>query len=134
MSTQGAYSRLKNVEVEPLQIDESDLNTQRMLDLMAVSQNDGGMPLYMHTLMRILRELRIEQQQNGTRFNYQEFKNRLLSASLTPAQTEPLKQRLDTLESFMPKPQVSFLSGGRKGKPKVLESHGSSWDPVVRIF
>ncbi|PLB49299.1 hypothetical protein P170DRAFT_408430 [Aspergillus steynii IBT 23096] len=125
------YSRFKNVTVEPLQIDETDLNTQRMLNLMAVSQSDTGMPLYMHTLLRILRELRIEQQETGTQFKYQEFKSRLLDANLTNAQCEPLKQRLDTLESFMPKPQAGFFSGGQKRKQNVTARRGSTWDPVA---
>ncbi|KAI9037721.1 uncharacterized protein KD926_000062 [Aspergillus affinis] len=123
-----AYSRLKNVEVEPLQIDESDLNTQRMLDLMAASQGDGPMPLYMHTVLRILRELRTEQQETGAGFNYEEFKSRLLESNLTSAQIEPLKQRLDTLESFLSKPQIEF--GGRGKKSKKVERRGSVWDPV----
>ncbi|KAH8431507.1 uncharacterized protein LDX57_009170 [Aspergillus melleus] len=127
-SVKFAYSRLKNVEVEPLQIDESDLNTQRMLDLMAASQGDGPMPLYMHTVLRILRELRIEQQGTGMGFNYEKFKSRLLDSNLTIAQTEPLKQRLDTLESFLSKPQIG-LSGHGKSKKKV-ERRGSVWDPV----
>lgn len=120
------------MEVEPLQIDESDLNTQRMLDLMAVSQGDVSMPLYMHTVLRILRELRIKQQQNRAEFNYQEFKRRLLDANLAPVQKEFLKQRLDTLESFMPNTQVE-ANRGKKGW-KLAASRGSVWDPVVSLI
>ncbi|KAK1141817.1 hypothetical protein N8T08_008482 [Aspergillus melleus] len=123
------YSWLKNVEVEPLQVDESDLNTQRILDLMAASQGDGPMPLYMHTVLRILRKLRIQQQATGMGFNYEEFKSRLLNYNLTIAQTEPLKQRLDTLESFLSKPQIGLSGHGKKSK-KMVERRGSVWDPV----
>ena len=45
----GSYSRF-NIEVDPLEIDQSNLNTKRMLDLMAVGQGDGPLPLYMHTV------------------------------------------------------------------------------------
>jgi hypothetical protein len=97
-----------------------------MLDLMAVGQDDGPIPLYMHTVKRILRELRIAQQQTQTGFNYQEFKRRVMSSNLTVAQLEPLTQRLDTLESFMPQIQAAGSSGKRKKQPR-----GSDWNPKV---
>ena len=129
----GSYSRF-NIEVDPLEIDQSNLNTKRMLDLMAVGQGDGPLPLYMHTVQRILRDMRIVQQATNSDFNYPEFKRMILGSGLTPAQLEPLKQRLDTLESFMPQTQVSApgykraesLKGGKKG--------GSRWEPVVRYL
>lgn len=46
---QGTYSRF-NISVEPLRIDQESLNTKRMLDLMAVGQDNGPMPLYMQTV------------------------------------------------------------------------------------
>lgn len=132
---QGTYSRL-NVPVEVLQIDQSDLNTKRMMDLMAVGQEGGSMPLYMHTVKRILREMRILQQESGTAFDYSNFKQRVLNSDLTPAQLEPLKQRLDTLESFMPRVQTTLPNTQNKGfgkKSRVSRgSNGSSWELVVR--
>ncbi|RDL39289.1 uncharacterized protein BP5553_03629 [Venustampulla echinocandica] len=95
-------SCVSNIKVEPLRISEGDLNTKRMLDLMAVSRDDGPMPLYLHAVYRILREMRIEQQEMGTAFNYASFKERLAQTAMTPAQLGPLHQRLETLESFMP--------------------------------
>ncbi|KKP00657.1 hypothetical protein THAR02_07246 [Trichoderma harzianum] len=85
------YSKLPNVSVEELRINQSDLNTKRMMDLMA----------------RILRELRTEEQSNGTTFNYREFKRRLMDETLAVGQLQPLTQRLETLESFMVKEQVA---------------------------
>lgn len=70
-----------------------------MLDLMAVGE--GGMPLYLHVVIRILRDMRVNQQKTGSGFNYSIFKEHLEVADLTPAQRGPLNQRLDTLESFM---------------------------------
>lgn len=92
-----------NVTVEPLRIRERDLNTKRMVDLMAVKVG-GSMPLYMHVVNRILRDLRIEQQSkpHGAQFfKYKAFKSRLAAEDLTDHQRTPLDQRLDTLESFM---------------------------------
>lgn len=126
-AAKGTYSRF-NIRVDPLQIDQNDLNTKRMLDLMAVGQGDGPTPLYMHTVKRILREMRILQQAAGRGFDYPEFRQRVLDAGLTPGQLEPLKQRLETLESFMPQTQVfspdnnSSLAGG------------SEWETVVKCL
>lgn len=98
-----------------------------MLDLMAVGQDNGPLPLYMHTVQRILREMRVEQQNLGAGFDYAGFKGKILDSGLTPGQLEPLKQRLDTLESFMP-PQQVFPTPGRKIKAK---RWGSDWMPQV---
>ncbi|KAL2074672.1 hypothetical protein VTL71DRAFT_8451 [Oculimacula yallundae] len=96
-----------NVEIEPLKISQNDLNTKRMLDLMAVNTEDGRMPLYLHEITRILRDMRVLQQQVGGSFNYAEFKRQIALSPMTPAQQAPLTQRLDTLESFMPKSQIA---------------------------
>ncbi|EWZ31212.1 hypothetical protein FOCG_08328 [Fusarium oxysporum f. sp. radicis-lycopersici 26381] len=98
------YACLPNVTVQELRFSQDDLNTKRMLNLMVASPGQGEkMPLYLHTVTRILRELRIKQQQRGGGFNYQEFKNAMKAANLTKQQSAPLHQRLETLESFMVK-------------------------------
>ncbi|KAH6610108.1 p-loop containing nucleoside triphosphate hydrolase [Trichoderma cornu-damae] len=123
----GIYSKLPNVRVEALRINQSDLNTKRMMDLMAVSSVQGGMPLYLHVAQRILRDLRIEQQSNQTTFNYREFKKRLMDETLAAGQLQPLQQRLDTLESFMVKEQVVDVS-----KKKANSKHGGNgWQPIT---
>lgn len=102
-----------------------------MLDLMAVGQEKGPAPLYMHTVQRILREMRLLQQETGSRFDYHCFKKQILEADLLPSQLEPLKQRLDTLESFMPRQQVrQEKKAGNKKKKAPAE--GSNWTPEVR--
>ncbi|KAJ5895540.1 hypothetical protein N7495_007231 [Penicillium taxi] len=126
---QATYERL-NIEVEPLQIDQANLNTKRMMDLMSVGQDGGLMPLYMRTVQRVLREMRLVQQENGTIFDYSAFKNRVLSADLMPSQLEPLKQRLDTLESFMPSHQTTLQSQRSKKTSVNHQSGGSSWKPI----
>jgi hypothetical protein len=66
--------------VESLRIDQVDLNTKRMLDLMA-----------------------------GGTFDSHEFKSQIMDAGLTPAPLGPLGQRLDTLESFMAMPHTDKI-------------------------
>lgn len=102
-----------------------------MLDLMAVGQDKGPVPLYMHTVQRILRELRLLQQENGTQLDYQAFKKRILNSDLLPGQLEPLKQRLETLESFMPSQQTRLSSSHSREKEKI-QGVGSRWTPEVR--
>ncbi|KAL0940194.1 uncharacterized protein CTRU02_202957 [Colletotrichum truncatum] len=93
------YKKIPQVTVMPLELSDDDLNTRRMFDLMAVE--DGSMPLYLHVVSRILRDMRLEQQINGKGFSYASFKKKISRADLTPTQLGPLSQRLDTLESFM---------------------------------
>ncbi|OJJ03035.1 hypothetical protein ASPVEDRAFT_29570 [Aspergillus versicolor CBS 583.65] len=121
------YARF-NIPVEPLLIDQAHLNTKRMFDLMAVGQGQGPAPLYVHTVQRILREMRILQQSTGSRFDYRGFKRRVLDSDLLPGQLEPLKQRLDPLESFMPLQQAVTLKSRRKGMAG-SNNTGSSWTP-----
>lgn len=101
-----------------------------MLDLMAVSRGDGPMPLYLHAVYRILREMRIADQEKGTGFSYATFKDRIAGTEMTPAQLSPLTQRLDTLESFMPNTQTGVKLPRRKGKR--VRQYGNDWTPNVR--
>ncbi|KAK7180559.1 hypothetical protein PSPO01_13438 [Paraphaeosphaeria sporulosa] len=110
------------VDIEPLQIDDGDLNTKRILDLMALKAEEGSTPLYAHTVNRILREMRLSQQTTGTQFDYQTFKSELLAADLTPSQLAPLNQRLASLESFMPRTEKK-----KKGRTPQA-NRGTSWE------
>ncbi|KAF2437204.1 hypothetical protein P171DRAFT_506491 [Karstenula rhodostoma CBS 690.94] len=110
------------VDIEPLQVKDGDLNTKRILDLMAIKSEEGSIPLYVHTVNRILREMRLDQQATGAQFNYQNFKSAIQGADLTPAQLAPLNQRLASLESFMPRMEQNV-----KGK-KLQVSRGTSWE------
>jgi hypothetical protein len=115
-----------DVDVEPLQIDSQALNTKRILDLMAVKSEDGSVPLYVHTVTRILREMRMSQQATGTRFDYETFKSKILAAELAPTQLAPLSQRLAMLESFMPET-------GKRKKGKIgQDARGTTWENEVR--
>lgn len=121
-----------NVQVEELCIDQTDLNTKRMLDLMAVNTEDR-MPLYLHAINRILRDLRMVQQKTGEKFNYAEFKRQVMATDMTAAQLAPLNQRLETLESFMPKSQVAVPAATalKKKAAKNVAVEGNNWDVKV---
>ena len=106
------------MDVQELRIRQSDLNTKRMLDLMAVSSIQGGMPLYLHAVTRLLREQRIKQQEAGTSFNYLAFKQSLEDEDFSAGQRAPLEQRLDTPESFMAKEHVVPVSKGWSKKQR----------------
>ena len=123
---QRTYSGIKGVKIQELCIDETDLTTQRMLSLMAVKTSEE-MPLYLHSITRILRVLRIAHQISGKPFHYGEFKKRLMDLRLTAGQEGPLIQRLDTLESFMPIEQRTAKSSAplKRGK-------GTDWSIKVR--
>ncbi|KAF4125490.1 Conserved hypothetical, protein [Geosmithia morbida] len=128
------YSPLPNVVIEELRINESDLNTRRMLDLMAVNPNGEGLPLYLHVIMRILRDLRIHQQKTGATFNYGEFKRMVDAEALKEGQLAPLQQRLATLESFMNQRHASSykLSDIKVNKAipsKKSKAAGNIWKP-----
>lgn len=110
------------MQVNCLQINLGDLNTKRMLDLMAVSQDDGPLPLYVHTVYHILHHMRIMQQETGGTFNYYKFKQQVVDATLGPAQLGPLNQHLDTLESFM----APLKMVKKKGR-KVNAKDGTKW-------
>lgn len=123
------YAGLPNVVIEPLSIREQDLTTKRMMDLMAVRKGET-MPLYMHVVNRILRELRLRQQETGGSFDYKAFKAMLAREDLTDSQRVPLAQRLETLESFMAPTQESITKKKKKtAGAAVAMPAGNSWGP-----
>ncbi|KAG4267591.1 hypothetical protein FPRO04_12746 [Fusarium proliferatum] len=128
------YQHLPKVVVKELRISQSDLNTRRMLDLMAVSSiQGGGIPLYLHVVSRILRDMRIAQQQTNSAFDYKAFKTAISKESLTEGQLLPLQQRLETLESFMVTEQTFARGSASRSKVKPKEkgktaAQGVEWD------
>ena len=105
-------------------------------------KSDEGVPLYIHTIYRILREMRMIQQELGGKFNYSEFKRQVMDSGLSTAQLGPLIQRFHTLESFMPRVQVDprqiqFRVKGKdkgKGKEKPSGTGRSNWNLEVCII
>lgn len=103
-----------------------------MLGLMAVSSDNGPVPLYLHTINRILRELRIEQQESSGSFNYVKFKKHVMASDLSLSQLRPLSQRLDTLERFMAAWQTEMNKAKAKNIPKPIKKPAlSDWSVNV---
>src|SRR5438034_310153 len=105
-----------------------------MLSLMAVNSNtDGSLPLYIHVLNRVLRDMRLEQQQSGAPFRYVDFRRRMDNEDLTPTQLAPFKQRLDTLESFMVKDQTQAeIYKPKENQNARSAQQGTNWSAKVR--
>ncbi|KAI0265152.1 hypothetical protein BC834DRAFT_1033285 [Gloeopeniophorella convolvens] len=92
---QDTYRRLGgNVEVRPLFFSESELDAAAFLSLMAVSSSEGA-PLYMQTVLGVLREL-------GDQYMYSSFMQKLeeRKKDMNPSQKAGLKQRLELLQTF----------------------------------
>lgn len=91
------------------------------------------MPLYLHVVTRILRDLRLVQQATNGSFSYTAFKKALANEDLSPGQRGPLQQRLDTLESFMIKQPASTerSTSKKKGSAQPTGMQGSDWSLCV---
>lgn len=81
------------VKVFPLYFLESEIDVASLLSLMAVNEN-GSMPLYLHSVMQILSDL-------GESYSYSRFKQKIQQADFSPMQRQPLELRLQLLESFL---------------------------------
>ncbi|KAF2963301.1 hypothetical protein GQX73_g10276 [Xylaria multiplex] len=113
--------KLDNVTVEALRLDQADLNTKRMLELMAF---DRTQPLYAQVVQRILRDMRLGQQNLLGQFNYYQFTQKLDAEQLSSDQRRGLRQRLDLLQSFMVPKQVNPFS-----RREEVERLGTDWTP-----
>lgn len=91
------YAQIPEVEIRPFKLQPRHLNISSMLSLMSISQNDS-LPLYMAQVTRVLREMATT---SGGRFDYPDFRAKLLSLNLDRAQTPFLQQRLDLLDSYL---------------------------------
>lgn len=96
------------------------------MELMAF---DRAQPLYASVIQRILRDMRLTQQEKPGNFNYREFITKLEDEPLSPDQKRGLRQRLDTLQSFMVADQIKPFGRG-KSAGSILRS-GTDWTPKV---
>ncbi|PVI06990.1 hypothetical protein DM02DRAFT_489510, partial [Periconia macrospinosa] len=124
-----------DMSVEKLEIHPSHLNTERVKTLMAVG-NDGEMPLYMHVIIKILREM-AEKSGGVDVFDYRLFKKRLAEEGFMDRQAPALKMRLDLLESFVDTPKSQSWAKNKattrnllQGQPGVLTIIDLT-DPVI---
>ncbi|KAI0517846.1 hypothetical protein F5B22DRAFT_602706 [Xylaria bambusicola] len=95
-----------------------------MMELMVF---DRTQPLYASVVQRILRDMRLRQQDKAGCFNYREFITKLEDEPLSPDQKRGLRQRLDTLQSFMVAEQVKPLAWGNSTQYAVHA--GTDWTP-----
>lgn len=86
--------------VQPFFLSQRYLNAERLMTLMAAGSSDGPMPLYMQTVLQVLRDM-AKESQSKPGIDYTLFKHRILSKDLSAAQLAPLSLRLDLLESFI---------------------------------
>ncbi|KAI0314555.1 hypothetical protein OF83DRAFT_1136202 [Amylostereum chailletii] len=87
------YSGLPGVTVHPLHFGPQDIGGERLLAMMKVEEN-GHMPLYMESIMTILRSM-----ENA--FDYRVFRERLDKEQFNPGQKSMLNLRLALLDSCL---------------------------------
>lgn len=94
-----------NLSVRPLKLRSKDLSVERMNKLMAFAESEGKVPLYMDVILQILRQMAYdnEKTEDDSPFSYTTFRRLLANASarFTPQQSNPMKFRLNLLESYM---------------------------------
>lgn len=89
------------IAVYPLFLDEQDLNTQRMLKLMAFSGSDGAVPLYMEVIMNILKEMAMDRPADAIGFDLNKFLLNVKLQKFDLGQKGPMQLRLNLLDAFM---------------------------------
>ncbi|KAF2805459.1 uncharacterized protein BDZ99DRAFT_539835 [Mytilinidion resinicola] len=106
-----------HLTVEPLYLESSHLNIERMWRLMAFSDAEKDPPLYMQTVRKILRSMAERINAGRGEFDYNEFSRLIDEEDFDNKQKAPLRLRLDILESFMaPKPKTKKTGGPKKGQ------------------
>ncbi|EJF62847.1 hypothetical protein DICSQDRAFT_83519 [Dichomitus squalens LYAD-421 SS1] len=118
------YAPLANVEVSPLHFLETELDAQAILSMMALGSSESA-PLYMHSILSILREL-------GEGFTYRGFLSEIDKAKkdMNPAQKAMLSQRLALLDSFVLPEQGRKKSLFRNGQLTVVDLSDPFIDPT----
>ncbi|KAJ6028587.1 hypothetical protein N7540_004163 [Penicillium herquei] len=87
--------------VEPMYLPKKDLNIAMMKTLMGMNEKTSQ-PLYMDVVMKILRDMAIENQGRAS-FNYQHFRKLIDQQDFIKGQEVPLQMRLKVLDSFLEK-------------------------------
>lgn len=102
---QSVYGQVRGreIRVRPMLLQDMHLNVQRMRRLMAFSDSDGSIPLYMEVIVRILRNMAIEAKGAGRGLAYSEFLRRLgrEDSEFSKMQKGPMNLRLQLLDAFM---------------------------------
>ncbi|KAB8290080.1 hypothetical protein EYC80_010406 [Monilinia laxa] len=106
--------------VVPLYLNEDQLDSSRILKLMAFDPNADNVPLYMGAVMSIIREIAM----SGVKFTYTIFRQRLADVRWTAGQEIPLNMRLQMLDTFLaPSTKTKIM------KPAAAEENIWSFQP-----
>ncbi|KAK6611215.1 hypothetical protein H4I96_02813 [Botrytis cinerea] len=106
--------------VVPLYLNEDQLDSFRILKLMAFDPNSDNVPLYMGAVMSIIREIAM----SGVKFTYTLFRQRLADVRWTAGQETPLNMRLQMLDTFLaPSTKTKIM------KPAAAEENIWSFQP-----
>lgn len=111
------------VVIEPLVLKQEYLNVERLMTFMAATDNGEGLPLYMHSVLRVLREMALEPNAKPG-IDYRDFRMRVEMLGLSPAQKIPLGLRLDLLEEFIEEQTLKIKANATPRKK------GNDWEPV----
>lgn len=110
------------VVVEPLILKQEYLNVDRLKTFMATDSGEGGLPLYMHSVLRVLREMAVEPNAKPG-IDYWAFRTRVERLDLSLGQKIPLGLRLDLLQEFIE--EETKTKGVNRQRKK-----GNDWEPV----
>ncbi|KAJ5495750.1 hypothetical protein N7539_000866 [Penicillium diatomitis] len=108
----GLENVAKRISVEPMYLPLKGLNVAMMKALMGLS-DETSPPLYMEVVMKILRQMALDNQGRDT-FDYKRFRKNLDAESFLKGQNLPLQMRLDVLESFFEPGAVKPEKGPRR--------------------
>jgi hypothetical protein len=92
-----AGAHRKNLTVTPLLFQDNQIDNKRMRKMMAFSESDGKVPLYLEVITGIARDMNI----NDIPWSLKEFEKRLNDQDFSPSQAPMLKMRLDLFKSFL---------------------------------
>lgn len=116
---EGLHGSEDRIKVHPLFLKQQHMNTERLMRLMAFDMSEGSVPLYIETIIRILKEMAFDAAEAGTGFDYPKFLKELDAQALTREQKGPLNLRLDLLDSFL---DTGKYARKLKGKVKVSKN------------
>ncbi|VDB85071.1 unnamed protein product [Peniophora sp. CBMAI 1063] len=118
------YAGLPGVTVEALRFSSTDINGPRLLSMMKL-EDGAQMPLYMESLMNLLRSME-------SNFDYARFRRELDAQDFSPGQRSMLNLRLALLDSCLTggSPQNSVSSQFLDGQLTIIDLSSPFMDPM----
>jgi len=101
-----------NLKVVPLLLQDHQVTVARMNKLMAFSETEGHVPLYMSVIQRILREMALA----GNAFTITELETKIHAETNDKGQTSMMNLRLELMKGFCSEPaRQQAAKASRKG-------------------